>query len=77
MKDPTRIAPLLDLLRDAWEAQPDLALSELWGILENRGIGWGAEDEQVAAELRALLREPPWPWARSPCSCAPRPRSGW
>ncbi|WP_018118327.1 hypothetical protein [Corynebacterium mastitidis] len=59
MKDPTRIAPLLDLLRDAWEAQPDLALSELWGILENRGIGWGAEDEQVAAELRALLREHP------------------
>ncbi|KQB84335.1 hypothetical protein [Corynebacterium oculi] len=59
MQDPTRIAPLLNLLRDAWEAQPDLALSELWGILENRGIGWGATDEQVAEALRQILREHP------------------
>ncbi|WPF66467.1 MULTISPECIES: hypothetical protein [unclassified Corynebacterium] len=59
MKDPTRIEPLLGLLRDAWEAQPDLALSELWGILENRGIGWGATDEQVSEVLRHILREHP------------------
>lgn len=59
MKDPTRIEPLLNLLRDTWEAQPDLALSELWGILENRGIGWGATDEQVAKALRQILREHP------------------
>ncbi|MBC3186057.1 hypothetical protein H7347_05620 [Corynebacterium sp. zg-331] len=59
MKDPTRIEPLMNLLCDVWEAQPDLELSELWGILENRGIGWGATDEQVAEELRRILREHP------------------
>ncbi|KQB87368.1 hypothetical protein [Corynebacterium lowii] len=59
MKDPTRIAPLIALIQEAWEAQPDLAFSELWGIVENRGIGWGATDEQLAQILREILRERP------------------
>lgn len=51
MHDPTRIPRVLDRLRDTWEGQPDLPLATLFGILANRGAGWGTTD----AELEQLL----------------------
>lgn len=51
MHDPTRIPRVLDRLRDTWEGQPDLSLATLFGILANRGAGWGTTD----AELEQLL----------------------
>ena len=47
MQDPTRIPRVLDRLRDAWEGQPDLPLATLFGILANRGAGWGTTDEEL------------------------------
>lgn len=51
MHDPTRIPRVLDRLRDTWEGQPDLSLATLFGILANRGAGWGTTD----TELEQLL----------------------
>lgn len=56
MKDPTRIPIVIDALQRAWEAQPDLELATLWGLLENRGVGWGSGDDEVLTHLRDLLR---------------------
>lgn len=54
MKDPTRIAQVLEELRTTWEGQPDLSLATLFGILENQGIGWGTDDEVLLDALRAM-----------------------
>lgn len=59
MKDPTRIAVVLEELRAAWEGQPDLSLPTLFAMLETRGIGWGTDDEMLVRELRAMQRENP------------------
>ncbi|MGD7002662.1 hypothetical protein [Corynebacterium halotolerans] len=59
MKDPARIPAVLDQLRSTWEAQPDLELATLFGMLANRGIGWGSGDEQLIEALTALRREHP------------------
>lgn len=64
MKDPTRIPEIIAALHTAWEAQPDRALAELWGSLENRGLGWATSDE----DLLRLLREEA---ARHPVSVRP------
>lgn len=42
---------VLDAVRRVWEGQPELSLPTLFGILANRGVGWGAGDEDL---LRAL-----------------------
>lgn len=47
MHDPTRIPRVLDQLRRTWEGQPDLPLATLFGILANRGAGWGTTDEEL------------------------------
>ena len=47
MHDPTRIPRVIDQLRRTWEGQPDLPLATLFGILANRGAGWGTTDEQL------------------------------
>ncbi|GAB3592334.1 hypothetical protein CFAEC_02105 [Corynebacterium faecale] len=54
MKDPTRIAPVLEQLRTTWEGQPDLSLPTLFGILGNQGIGWGTDDEVLMEALRGM-----------------------
>lgn len=59
MKDPARIPRVLEQLQRTWEAQPDLALSTLFGILENRGIGWGTDDAVLAEALADMEREHP------------------
>lgn len=59
MKDPTRIPHVLAALQRAWEGQPDLDLAALWGVVENHGIGWGSDDEQLLAVLEALARRYP------------------
>lgn len=51
MDDPTRIDPTLESLRRAWEGQPDLSLPTFFAMLANRGIGWGASDAELVAEL--------------------------
>lgn len=47
MHDPARIPRVLDQLRRTWEGQPDLPLATLFGILANRGAGWGTTDEEL------------------------------
>ncbi|QGU06410.1 hypothetical protein COCCU_02280 [Corynebacterium occultum] len=59
MKDPARIAPVIAELQETWEAQPDLSLPTLFGLLENRGIGWGSGDEELVQALRELRRHNP------------------
>lgn len=59
MKDPARIAPVIAELQSTWEAQPDLSLPTLFGLLENRGIGWGSGDTELIDALRALRRVNP------------------
>ena len=51
MDDPTRIDPTLESLRRAWEGQPDLSLPTFFAMLANQGIGWGATDTELVAEL--------------------------
>lgn len=58
--DPTRIPQILSRLREAWEGQPDLQLTHLWGALENEGITWGSSDAEVVKVLeRFAHRHPP------------------
>ena len=57
--DPTRIPTLLDALRDTWEGQPDLSLSALIGVLQNRGASYGTTDEELLGLLRELEAEHP------------------
>ncbi|HIW91929.1 MAG TPA: hypothetical protein H9870_09750 [Candidatus Corynebacterium avicola] len=59
MKDPLRIPRVLDALRSVWEAQPDLTLPQVYGILETRGIAWNSTDEEVLEVLDALATERP------------------
>lgn len=59
MKDPARISQVLDQLQRTWEAQPDLPLATLFGMLETRGVGWGTDDETLVRALRDLQREHP------------------
>lgn len=49
--DPTRIPRVLDQLRETWEGQPDLPLATLFGILANRGAGWGTTDTELVQLL--------------------------
>lgn len=59
MKDPTRIPAVLDAVRRAWEGQPDLPLATMFGMLNNRGIGWGSTDEELVAALAEFERVHP------------------
>ncbi|QCB27678.1 hypothetical protein [Corynebacterium endometrii] len=59
MLDPTRIEPTLDALRRAWEGQPDLSLSTLFGILAGQGVGWGASDEALIQALDSMSAQHP------------------
>lgn len=59
MKDPSRIPPVVAQLQKVWEAQPDLSLPTLLGILGNRGIGWGSSDEDLVAALNTMYVENP------------------
>lgn len=59
MQDPTRIPGVLDAVRRVWEGQPELSLPTLFGLLANRGIGWGATDEDLLRELSAMERTRP------------------
>lgn len=59
MKDPSRIPPVVAQLQKVWEAQPDLSLPTLLGILGNRGIGWGSSDEDLVAALNTMYAENP------------------
>lgn len=59
MKDPTRIPRILDSLRQVWEGQPDLELAALWGVIANRGAGWGTDDQTLLGVLEELSAEYP------------------
>lgn len=56
MHDPLRIPGVLDAVRRVWEGQPDLSLPTLFAMLANRGVGWGAGDEDLLRELAAMER---------------------
>lgn len=59
MKDPTRIPAVLEELRATWEGQPDLSLATLFGILENKGVGWGADDAELVLALQQMRHQQP------------------
>jgi hypothetical protein len=50
---------VLDAVRRVWEGQPELSLPTLFGVLANRGIGWGATDEDLLRELSVMERAHP------------------
>lgn len=54
-----RIPGVLDAVRRAWEGQPDLSLPTIFGVLANRGVGWGATDEDLIRELSSMERTHP------------------
>jgi hypothetical protein len=58
MRDPARIDPLLDLIREVWTANPDWRLSQLVvnaiRPTEPCPQVFSAEDEKLEAGLRAL-----------------------
>lgn len=55
MKDPTRIPAVIATLQQVWEAQPDRTLAQLWGTLENRGLGWATSDTELVDLLSSEL----------------------
>ena len=59
VEDPTRIPRVLDRLRQTWEGQPDVPLATLFGILANRGAGWGTVDEELEELLVAEAQAHP------------------
>ncbi|ANE03205.1 hypothetical protein [Corynebacterium crudilactis] len=71
MKDPSRIPQVLAQLQRVWEAQPDLTLPTLFGMLGNRGIGWGNTDEDLVEALLTLYRENPGEVRGYAAACAP------
>lgn len=66
MDDPTRIPRVLAQLRETWEGQPDLPLTTLFGILANRGVGWGATDEELVLALQEMAVHYPAELPRTP-----------
>lgn len=50
---------VLDAVRRAWEGQPELSLPTLFGILANRGVGWGASDDDLLRVLATVERTHP------------------
>jgi hypothetical protein len=59
VKDPLRIPGVLAALRRAWEAQPDLTLTQLFGQLESRGIAWNSTDDETLTALTGLADDHP------------------
>lgn len=57
--DPTRIPSILSAFERAWEGQPDLSLAQFVGVLQNRGLGWAATDDEALDLLRELELEHP------------------
>ncbi|MDO5512030.1 hypothetical protein [Corynebacterium sp.] len=45
---------VLDAVRRVWEGHPDMSLPTLFAMLANRGVGWGATDEDLLRELAAM-----------------------
>ncbi len=52
-RDPNRIAPMLDALRQVWEANPDLRLAQ---IVSNAARGHGAWPDVFSVEDDDLMR---------------------
>ncbi|MDO5670988.1 MAG: hypothetical protein Q4G50_13440 [Corynebacterium sp.] len=55
MRDPR----VLDAVGRVWEGRPELSLPTLFAMLANRGVGWGATDEDLLRELAVMERERP------------------
>ena len=59
MRDPSRIEPMLELLREVWVRQPDLRLSQMIMIAIRSPLPcpqiFYAEDDVVERRLRAML----------------------
>lgn len=58
-KDPARIPAVIAELQQTWEGQPELSLSTLFGILANKGVGWGSDDEELVQHLQEMRRKFP------------------
>lgn len=59
MHDPTRIEKTLGALQEAWEGRPDESLATIFAQLAERGIGWGASDEDLVSALEEMSRQRP------------------
>ncbi|WP_246821204.1 hypothetical protein [Corynebacterium sp. HMSC27B11] len=60
MKDPTRIPGVMQVLQQAWEAQPELSFAEFFARLEPLGVARNSSDEELLAALQAELAVHPW-----------------
>ena len=53
-RDPTRIDPILDKIRDLWKRHPDLRLGQLIFLLAGGKDLWSIEDEQLVAGIKRV-----------------------
>lgn len=60
MKDPTRIPGVMQVLQQAWEAQPELSFAEFFARLEPLGVARNSSDAELLAALQAELAVHPW-----------------
>ncbi|MBG6122983.1 hypothetical protein [Corynebacterium aquatimens] len=47
------------MLQSTWEGQPELPLTTVFGILANRGVGWGSSDKELVDALVEMGSEHP------------------
>jgi len=60
MRDPERIEPMLDLIREVWKTSPDMRLGQLLSIATRYAPGYAdvfyVEDDRLAEGLEILKR---------------------
>ena len=60
MRDPKRIQPMLDLIKQIWERSPDLRLGQLISNatvdVDDEDRLYHIEDEELAEKLKVLYR---------------------
>jgi uncharacterized protein YihD (DUF1040 family) len=58
-RDPARIDRVAELLREAWQLQPDFRLTQLVMVVsdkpEDAGALWHVEDDTMEQKLRAFV----------------------
>lgn len=59
MRDPKRIDPIVELLREAWQLMPDSRLTQLVMVTSDKpddlGALWHVEDNVMEQKLRAFI----------------------
>ncbi len=54
-RDPERISPMLDKLREAWELYPDMRLGQLIAVCAGTDHIFGIEDDIMLGRMQAYI----------------------